>query len=85
LVLVYKDDGVGIPLESKGYLFKVGFSTAGSTGYGLYLIKKMVDIYGWSINEIGEPEQGVRFVITIPATNASGNRCFKLGTSCQEP
>jgi PAS domain S-box-containing protein len=85
LVLVYKDDGVGIPFENKGHLFKVGFSTAGSTGYGLYLIKKMVDIYGWSINEIGEPEQGAKFVVTIPATNSNGNKCFKLRTSCQEP
>lgn len=78
LALVYMDDGVGISLDNKERLFRMGFSTSGSTGYGLYLIKKMVDIYGWTIEEAGEPEKGVKFVMNIPAINSCGNECFKV-------
>jgi PAS domain S-box-containing protein len=81
LALIYKDDGIGIPKENKDQIFKMGFSTGGSTGYGLYLIKKMVEVYGWSIKEKGEPENGVRFVIEIPPKDSSGNNCFKFNYS----
>jgi PAS domain S-box-containing protein len=64
--LIYEDDGVGIPFEYKEQLFKQGFSTGGSTGLGLFLSKKMLDAYGWSINEEGKPDEGVKFIITIP-------------------
>jgi len=67
LELIYEDDGVGVSLENKSRLFKEGFSTGGSTGFGLFLTKKMIDAYGWSIVEEGEPGKGAKFVITIPA------------------
>ncbi len=51
LRLIYEDDGVGILAENKSKLFKEGFSTGGSTGFGLFLIKKMMDVYGWKIEE----------------------------------
>jgi signal transduction histidine kinase len=66
LKLVYEDNGVGVPLENKPLLFKEGFSTGGSTGYGLFLIKKMIEVYGWKIEENGEPGIGAKFVISIP-------------------
>ena len=53
--LIYEDDGVGISAENKLKLFSEGFSTGGSTGFGLFLIKKMIEIYGWTIQETGEP------------------------------
>jgi signal transduction histidine kinase len=56
LSLIYEDDGVGISAENKSRLFTEGFSTGGSTGFGLFLIK-MMDVYGWSIAEEGEPGQ----------------------------
>lgn len=68
LLLIYEDDGVGIPSENKPKLFSQGFSTGGSTGFGLFLIKKMVEVYGWNIQEKGTPNEGARFVITIPKT-----------------
>ena len=49
LALVYEDDGVGISAENKLKLFSEGFSTGGSTGFGLFLTKKMMDVYGWKI------------------------------------
>ena len=66
LHLIYEDDGVGISLENKQLLFKQGFSTGGSTGFGLFLSKKMLEVYGWSISEEGKQGEGAKFVITIP-------------------
>jgi PAS domain S-box-containing protein len=67
LQLIYEDDGVGIPLEHKQQIFKQGFSTGGSTGFGLFLSKKMLEVYGWTITEEGKPGEGARFVISIPS------------------
>jgi PAS domain S-box-containing protein len=77
LKLVYEDDGVGISLENKAYLFKEGFSTGGSTGFGLFLTKKMVDVYGWQIQENGLPGEGVKFIISIPKLNKNGKENFQ--------
>jgi len=65
LRLIYEDDGVGISVENKKNLFSKGFSTGGSSGFGLFLIKKMMDVYGWSITEEGEPGEGAKFIITL--------------------
>ncbi len=73
LKLFYEDDGVGISAENKTQLFKEGFSTEGSTGFGLFLSKKMIEVYGWEIEEIGESGKGVKFVITIPKTRKNGD------------
>lgn len=78
LELIYEDDGLGISKESKLRLFTEGFSTGGSTGYGLFLSKKMIDVYGWSIKETGEPGQGVRFTITVPMTNRTGQINYQV-------
>jgi PAS domain S-box-containing protein len=66
LELIYEDDGVGIPFDDKQQLFKQGFSTGGSTGFGLFLVKKMIEVYGWTVNEEGKPGEGAKFKITIP-------------------
>jgi PAS domain S-box-containing protein len=76
--LIYKDDGVGIALENKARLFSEGFSTGGSTGFGLFLIKKMIDVYGWQIQENGKPGEGAKFTITIPKTNKNGQENFLI-------
>jgi PAS domain S-box-containing protein len=78
LRLIYEDDGVGIPDSEKPKLFKEGFSSGGSTGYGLYLIKKMVEFYGWTIRETGITGKGARFTITIPKKNQNGNENYQL-------
>jgi len=78
LVLTYEDNGVGISAENKLKLFSEGFSTGGSTGFGLFLTKKMIDIYGWNITEVGEPGKGVRFVITIPKYNKDGKENYQI-------
>jgi signal transduction histidine kinase len=78
LVLTYDDDGVGISAENKLKLFSEGFSTGGSTGFGLFLTKKMIDIYGWNITEEGEQGKGAKFVITIPKFNKDGKENYQI-------
>lgn len=65
--LIYEDDGVGIDACMKDMLFQKGFGKG--TGYGLYLIRRICEMYGWTISEKGSPGEGVRFVINIPANS----------------
>lgn len=64
--LVYEDNGVGISPNVKPNLFNEGITSGNGSGYGLYLIKKMIEAYGWTIQETGEPGGGTQFTITIP-------------------
>ena len=78
LILIYEDDGIGIPVDNKSKLFKIGFSTGGSSGYGLYLIRRMIDVYGWAIKENGVPGAGAKFTITVPKINQNGKENFQV-------
>ena len=64
--LFYEDDGGGITEANKLKIFSEGFTTGKGTGYGLYLVKRMMEVYGWEIREVGEEGKGVRFETTIP-------------------
>jgi PAS domain S-box-containing protein len=75
LKLIYQDDGVGIQWDEKPHLFKEGYGKG--TGYGLYLIKKMTEVYGWAIQETGEPGRGAQFTITIPKENEKGKENYQ--------
>ncbi|MDD4325797.1 MAG: PAS domain S-box protein, partial [Candidatus Bathyarchaeota archaeon] len=68
LKLIYEDNGVGVSEENKDKIFVGGFSTGRSSGLGLKLIKRVIEGYGWSIVENGEPNKGAKFTITIPQT-----------------
>jgi PAS domain S-box-containing protein len=76
LKLVYEDDGVGIPENEKELIFKEGYGKG--TGYGLYLIKKICEEYGWTIRETGKLGKGAQFTMIIPKTNRNGKRIYKL-------
>jgi len=78
LTLIYEDNGVGVPIKNKPELFREGFSTGGSSGYGLYLIRKMMEAYGWTIQENGEPDVGAKFTITIPKLSKIGNENYTI-------
>jgi len=78
LIVVYEDDGVGISAENKSKLFKEGFSTSGTSGHGLFLLRKMMGVYGWSIQENGEPGKGAKFTMTIPRINQNGKENFQI-------
>jgi PAS domain S-box-containing protein len=70
LNVIYEDDGVGIPPAAKPKLFDEGYTTGKGSGYGLYLIKKMMEVYGWTISETGTQGKGARFIMTIPDQRA---------------
>jgi len=62
--IIYEDDGGGIDEEAKTHLFVKGFGHG--TGFGLYLIKRTCDIYGWAVKETGDLGKGARFEFDIP-------------------
>ncbi len=78
LKLVYEDDGVGISKNNKAKLFTEGFTTGKGSGYGLYLIARMMDVYGWTINETGTHGKGAQFTINIPEAKPDGRQNYKL-------
>ena len=78
LQLIYEDDGIGIPRRNKEQLFQQGFSTGGSTGFGLFLSKKMAEVYGWTITEEGKPGEGAKFIMHIPRMTQNGKETFKF-------
>jgi signal transduction histidine kinase len=68
LKLVYEDNGVGVPKGEKEKIFEEKY--ANRTGHGLYVIRKICEVYGWNIRETGEYGKGAQFTITI----AKGDR-----------
>jgi sensor domain CHASE-containing protein/two-component sensor histidine kinase len=67
LRIIYEDNGVGMPDNEKELNFKEGYGKG--TGYGLYLIRRICETYGWAIKETGRSGEGIKFVITIPKMN----------------
>jgi PAS domain S-box-containing protein len=74
LKLVYEDDGIGIPENEKELIFKEGYGKG--TGYGLYLIKKICETFGWTIRETGKQGKGAQFTMTIPKTTKNGKMSY---------
>jgi signal transduction histidine kinase len=74
LNLIYEDNGVGVPEDEKEKIFVEGYGKG--TGYGLYLIRKICEVYGWTIHETGVPKKGAQFVMVIPKTNKEGKLSF---------
>ena len=76
LKLIYEDNGSGISKAKKEKVFEKGYGKG--TGYGLYLIKRMCEVYGWTIRENGEEGNGARFTIAIPRMNEQGKLNYRL-------
>jgi PAS domain S-box-containing protein len=64
LVVVYQDNGEGIPAEYKKAILERKFFK--HTGFGLYLSRTILGITGMTIRENGEPGKGARFEILVP-------------------
>jgi signal transduction histidine kinase len=77
LKLVYEDDGVGIPKAEKEKIFQEGYGKG--TGYGLYLIRKICEVYDWTIRETGKHGEGAQFTITLPRADDKGKKLYKIG------
>jgi PAS domain S-box-containing protein len=78
LKLIYEDDGVGISRDAKSKIFNEGFTTGKGSGYGLYLIRRMMEIYGWTISETGTHGKGAQFTIDIPKAKPDGRQNYRL-------
>ncbi len=65
LKLFYEDDGIGILAAIRPKLFAESISTGKGSGYGLFLIKKVTEFYGWKIEETSKTGQGAQFTITV--------------------
>jgi len=63
-ILIFEDNGVGVPTQMKGQIFKRAFGE--HTGYGLFLVKEILGITGMTIEECGEEGKGARFEIAVP-------------------
>lgn len=72
IILVCEDDGIGIAPERKEEVFEMGVGE--NTGFGLFLVREILAMTGFSIRETGEPGRGARFEIAIPAGS------FMIGT-----
>ncbi|WP_440950566.1 response regulator [Methanosphaerula subterraneus] len=64
LLLIVEDNGQGVPAELKEKIFSMGYGS--STGYGLFLIREILDMTGITIREAGIPGAGARFEIRVP-------------------
>jgi PAS domain S-box-containing protein len=64
LLLIYEDNGKGIPFDEKEKIFEFGFGTG--TGFGLFLIRELLGYTGITITETGEPGKGAKFEILVP-------------------
>lgn len=59
------DDGQGIPEPERESIFQSGYSTSDQgTGFGLRIVKEIVEAHGWEISVTERPDGGVRFEIS---------------------
>lgn len=64
LILVFADNGQGIPYDRKEMIFERG--SGSQKGLELFLIREILGITGITITETGEPGSGARFEMVIP-------------------
>ena len=64
LIIVYEDNGSGIPLDQKDTIFAPDIRPAG--GFGLFFVREILAITEITIHEVGVPGKGARFEITVP-------------------
>jgi len=64
LILVYEDDGVGIPADEKELVFE--HTRRGRISYGLFFSREVLAITGLTITETGQTGKGARFEILVP-------------------
>jgi ABC-type amino acid transport substrate-binding protein/anti-sigma regulatory factor (Ser/Thr protein kinase) len=64
VILVFKDNGAGIPDTVKQDIFSRMYEKR--KGKGLFLAREILEITGITIQETGEPGNGARFEMTVP-------------------
>jgi signal transduction histidine kinase len=64
LILLYEDDGVGIPSDMKELIFEKGVGK--NTGLGLFFCREVLALTEIAIREIGGGIHGARFELVVP-------------------
>ena len=64
LIVVWEDNGIGIPAEDKEKIFERGFGK--NTGLGMFLVREILSLTEISIKETGILGTGARFEINVP-------------------
>ena len=64
--LYVEDDGPGIPVDKREEVFEPGHSSAhGGTGFGLTIIRRIVEAHGWELSVTDGTDGGARFVFEM--------------------
>lgn len=59
------DDGPGIPADVRDRIFETGYSTTDEgTGFGLAIVRRIAEAYGWSVSIDTAPDGGALFCFT---------------------
>lgn len=62
LGIYVEDNGSGIPVEKRDEVFEPGHSPAqGGTGFGLTIVKRIVEAHGWELSVADGTDGGARF------------------------
>jgi len=62
-----EDDGPGIPVEQREDAFEPGHSSEhGGTGFGLTIVKRIVEAHGWELSVTDGTDGGARFEFEMP-------------------
>ncbi len=73
LVIVFEDNGPGIPMDEKEDIFSR--REQGKKGMGLFLSREILSITGITIRETGNYGNGARFEITVPKIGCRFTGC----------
>jgi signal transduction histidine kinase len=74
IAFTFKDNGMGMNQEDTENIFKIFYTVSGdknskdSTGVGLSIVKKIVDLYGGKIRVNSEKGKGSEFIVKLPKT-----------------
>ncbi len=66
VIIVFEDNGIGIPCEKKEQIFVRGDFGARDSMRSLVFVREILDITGIAIHENGEPGKGARFEMNVP-------------------
>jgi len=68
LLLIIRDDGVGMDKETLNHVFEPFYSTSdrGGTGLGMHIVKTVVEAHEGSVDISSEPGRGSEVIITLP-------------------